>query len=185
MTEDVLAKLQGPIRQVFLDHKAQDHHGMCLLHNHFQIPEGQRLVEHGPISLPWDLGGEDKIVVPKFNGVIAPRSIRLFDCKLAPFEFIFTLKEPELSLGFLITAFRVIEDLKLHNVLRIRYFDKHDSQLSVKVTQGKANVVVPQGVLSDSNLIDAFWVFNLDGRRKVPLQRTILSTGRWCAPGKP
>ena len=108
MTEDAMAKLQGPIRQLFLDHKVQDHYGVCLLHNHFQISNGQRLVEHGPVSLPWDLGDENKNTVLKFDGVIAPRSIRLLNGKLAPFEFSFSLTEPKLNSEFLTEAFRTI-----------------------------------------------------------------------------
>ncbi|ELR08215.1 hypothetical protein VC83_08023 [Pseudogymnoascus destructans] len=161
MTEDVMAKLQGPIRQLFLDHEVQDHYGVCLLDNHFQIPNGQRLVEHGPVSLPWDLGDENKnTAVLKFDGVIAPRSIRLLDGKLAPFEFSFSLTEPQLNSEFLMEAFRTIQDLGLHGVFGVRYFDKHDTQLSVEITQGTANVMIPRGSLS--GLIDAFWVFNQD-----------------------
>jgi hypothetical protein len=162
MTEDAMGKLQGPIRQVFLDHGMQDYYGVCLLHNHFQIRDCQRLVEHGPISLAWDLGDENKITVPKFDGVIVPRSIRLLDGKLAPFEFSFSVAEPKLNVEFLTEALRTIQDLELHNVLGIRYFDKHDTQFSVEITQGNANVMVPRGPLSDADLIEAFWVFNLD-----------------------
>ena len=162
MTKDAVTKLQGPIRKVFLDHKVQSHYGICLLHNHFQITNSQRLVEHGLVSLPWDLGDEDKNTVPKFDGIIAPRSIRLLDGKLAPFEFSFSLRAPELNIRFLTEALRVIQDLGLHNVLGVRYFEKHDTQFSVEITQGNANVMVPRGALLDSQLIDAFWVFNQD-----------------------
>jgi len=133
-----------------------------VFYNHFQIPKSQRLVEHGLISLAWDLGDEDKIIVPKFDGVIVPRSIRLLDGKLAPFEFSFSLTEPKFNLHFLTEALCTIQDLGLHNVLGVRYFDKHDPQFSVEITQGNANVMVPRGPVSDSDLIDAFWVFNLD-----------------------
>jgi len=36
ITKDAMAKLQGRVWQVFLNHRMQDHHGVCLLHNHFQ-----------------------------------------------------------------------------------------------------------------------------------------------------
>jgi hypothetical protein len=65
-------------------------------------------------------------------------------------------------IGFLTEALRVIQDLGLHNVLGVRYFDKHDTQFSVEITQGNANIIVPRGALLDSQLIDAFWVFNQD-----------------------
>ncbi len=101
--------------------------------------------------------------MPKFDGIIAPRSIRLLNSKIALFEFSFSLTEPKLDIGFLTEALRVIQELGLHNVLGVRYFEKHDTQFSVKITQGNANVMVPRGALSDSQLIDAFWVFSKDG----------------------
>jgi hypothetical protein len=60
MTKDAIIKLQGRIRKVFLDHKVQSHYGICLLHDHFEIAKSRRLVEHGLVSLPRDLGDEDK-----------------------------------------------------------------------------------------------------------------------------
>ncbi|OAF59828.1 hypothetical protein VC83_03878 [Pseudogymnoascus destructans] len=104
------------------------------------------------------LGGRKQML--KFDGVIAPRSIRLLDGKLAPFEFSFSLTEPELNSEFLTEAFRTIQDLGLHGVFGVRYFDNHDTQLSVEIIQGNANVMIPRGSLS--GLIDAFWVFNQD-----------------------
>lgn len=114
-----MAKLQGPVRQVILDHRVQDHYGVCLPHNHFQIRDSQRLVEHGPISLAWDPGDKDKMIVPKFGEVNLPRSIRLLEGRLAPLEFSFSVAEPKLNIEFLTEALRTIQSLGLHNVLGV------------------------------------------------------------------
>jgi hypothetical protein len=100
--------------------------------------------------------------VPKFDGIITSRSIRLLNGKLAPFEFTFSLTEPKLNIRFLTEALRVIQDLGLHDVLGVQYFEEHNTQFSVEITQGNANVIVPREALLDSQLIDAFWVFNED-----------------------
>lgn len=160
MTEDAIAKLRGPIRQLFIDRGMQNHYGICLLHNHFQIGDDQRLVEHGHVSLPWNLD-DDNIIVSNLGGVIVPRSIRLFNGKPAPFEFVFVREEPKLDIGFVADALHAIQDLGLHDVLGVRYFDTYDPKYSVEITQGNANVMVPGGE-GLSGLLEAFWVFSLD-----------------------
>ncbi|KAH9212300.1 hypothetical protein DL95DRAFT_525165 [Leptodontidium sp. 2 PMI_412] len=135
LTPDVMDKLTGPIRKVFLDHKAVNNYGIILLRNHFQMPSHQRLVEHGPISIPWDMGNEDKNTVSTCARIISPGSIRLLDSKLAPFEFAFSLTEFELNEEFLEAAFRIIQDLGLDKIPGVRYFDTYDAELTVDHTR--------------------------------------------------
>jgi hypothetical protein len=48
MTEDVVAKPHGPVRDVFLRSKVHDRYGIRLNHNHFPMDTDKRLVEYEP-----------------------------------------------------------------------------------------------------------------------------------------
>lgn len=163
MTEDTMAKLHGPIRDVFLRNKVHDRYGICLNHSHFPMASDRRLVEHGPVSIPMEMGSSMENTTTTFNGIIHPRSIRLFGGKLAPYEFSFHSQKPQqLHHEFLSEAFSLIRDLGLHNHLGIRCFEEHDTRYPVEITQGNANVMVPLGAYPSSELIDAFWIFTED-----------------------
>lgn len=71
-----MRNLFGPVRDLFLEEKVQEIFGICLLHRHFPIKETQRLVEYHHSSSPWDAGDTTTTAVAKYEGYIAPRSIR-------------------------------------------------------------------------------------------------------------
>lgn len=50
----------------------------------------------------------------------------------------------------------------LENVLGVRSLDGYDPELSVEITEGKTNIMIPRGSVKDSELIEALWVFKSD-----------------------
>jgi hypothetical protein len=48
------AEAFGEIAKIFLEHRVQDRLGVILLHNHFSMEPGQKLVALGNAATPWD-----------------------------------------------------------------------------------------------------------------------------------
>ncbi|KAL4961394.1 uncharacterized protein BDV14DRAFT_203844 [Aspergillus stella-maris] len=122
----------------------------------------QRLVDFRNISTPWTVSENDDFVVPKYKGFIIPRTFRFFHGYLTPFEFDFSSSSPPRSDAdreFLQELSVLLHQYGLENVFGVRSLDRYDSDLSVEVTEGKANIMISRGSVKESELIEAFWVF--------------------------
>ncbi|EER24714.1 hypothetical protein D8B26_006899 [Coccidioides posadasii str. Silveira] len=156
--------LLGPIRELFLDSGIHEQYGVSLLHKHFPIETNQRLVDCRNISTPWTVENSNNSVVSKYEGFIIPRTFRFFNGILAPFEFDFSPcsshGDPDRELFDRISA--LLHQHGLENVLGVRSLDRYDPDLSVEITEGKTNIMIPRGSVKDSELIEALWVFSAD-----------------------
>lgn len=155
--------LLGPIRQLFLDSGMHERYGICLLHKHFTMDANQRLVDCRNISAPWTVKNCDS-VVPKYEGFIIPRTFRFFNGNLAPFEFDFSpcASHEDHDPEFFLKISALLHQHSLENVLGVRSLDRYDPDLSVEITEGKTNIMIPRGSVNDSELIEAVWVFSTD-----------------------
>ncbi|KAK9641238.1 hypothetical protein HCH54_008992 [Aspergillus fumigatus] len=159
--------LRSDIRDLFLRRGVHKRYGIALLHRHFPIATTQRLVDYRNVSAPWEADGNADRIVPKYQGAIVPRSYRLFRDSFMPYEFDFAEVEesshPALQgtrdAEFLTELSALLEQHGLEDVLGLRILDGRDSELSVEVTEGRANIMLPRRAFEPESLIEALWVF--------------------------
>ncbi|KAJ5677529.1 uncharacterized protein N7477_003162 [Penicillium maclennaniae] len=144
-----------------------ERYGISLLHKHFSMEANQRLVDYRNVSAPWTVNDKD-FMVPKYEGFIVPRTFRFFNGNLAPFEFGFSFSSfhGNYDLEFFERLSRLLHDHNLENMLGVRFLDTFDPKLSVEVTEGKTNLMIPRGSVQDFELIEAFWVFSTDDNQR-------------------
>ncbi|KAH7019807.1 hypothetical protein EDB80DRAFT_820410 [Ilyonectria destructans] len=157
--------ITGPIRDIFLRHKVNKIYGVALLHKHFQIQPTERLVDIRNVSSPWETGGDTDPVLKKYNGVIVPRSLRFLNGDLLPYEFDFSAEKSstESNAEFLQQLSAFFHQNGLDQVLGLRLLESRDPDVSVEVTEGTSNIMLPQGAVDTQQLIPAMWVFSTDG----------------------
>lgn len=145
-----------------------EHYGISLLHKHFPMEANQRLVDCRNISVPWTVNDRNESVVTKYEGLIVPRTFRFFKGYLAPFEFDFSLSPPhrDTECGFFGELSALLYQHGLENILGVRSLDRYDPELSVEITEGKTNIMIPKGSVRESELIEAFWVFGPDNLQR-------------------
>lgn len=140
-----------------------ERYGVSLLHKHFSMETNQRLVDLRNMSTPWTVNNSD-IVVPKYEGFIIPRTFRFFNGVWSPVEFDFSpcSSDGDSDHEFLVGISALLHQHGLDNVLGLRALDRYDPELSVEITEGKTNIMMPRGSVKDSELIEAVWVFSTD-----------------------
>ncbi|KAK2803796.1 hypothetical protein FQN51_003026 [Onygenales sp. PD_10] len=148
--------LLDPIGQLFLDSGMHGRYGVSLLHKHFSMETNQRLVDLQNLSTPW--------TVPKYEGFVIPRTFRFFNGIWSPVEFDYSpcTSDGDPDPAFLVGISALLRQHGLENVLGVRSLDRYDSELSVEITEGKTNIMMPRGSVKDSELIEAVWVFSTD-----------------------
>jgi len=162
-----MASIKSSIRNLFLKHGVYKELGISLLHKHFTIKPTERLVDFRNISAPWTIGDDDAndaIITHKHDGLILPRSFRLVDeGKLVPYEFDFSDTDwiPRFNPAFISELSDLLCASGLDQILGLRILDKRESELPVEITKGKMNIMIPRGVIPESELIEALWVFGL------------------------
>jgi hypothetical protein len=161
--ENALYHLRGPIRQLFLDHKIHERFGVALLHKHFSIDESERIVGYYHSSTAWKVDHQGHSA-PQYAGLIVPRSFRLYHGSIAPYEFGYSnsMVVPSLDHDFLKKAFEMFKQYGLDQTFGLRCIDKRVSDLSIEVTEGKTNIMLPRNSAPLSELIEALWVFGDD-----------------------
>jgi len=160
--DTIRARLTGPVRQFFLDHTAYKQYGIALLHKHFPINDAERLVEYRHSSTAWKVGHEQMDVVPQYEGLIAPRSFRLYKGAAVPYEFAYSKETPRLNGTFQNMALEMLKNLSLDHIFGLRCLDEYDPNLSIEITEGKTNIMLGRGSIPQSELIEALWVFGDD-----------------------
>jgi hypothetical protein len=103
-------------------------------------------------------------ITQKYGNLIVPRSVRLVQGKFMPYEFDLTNipDQPQISQEFLLELSTLLCHHGLDQILGLIVLDKHDSALTVEVTEGKMNIMVERGNVSEDELIQALWIFGKD-----------------------
>lgn len=161
--EDIIT---GPIRDLFLQHGVQDELGLALLHKHWDIQPHQRVVDIRNVSTPWETGKDTSLILSKYNGHIVPRSMRAWNEAWVPYEFEYSEKGSfditDHHTVFLekLSTFLLQHDLQ--QVLGIRLLESRDASVSVEVTEGQSNIMLPKEAVNEETLVSAMWVFGKD-----------------------
>ena len=156
--------LEGPIRQTFLDFDVQSKYGLALLHNHFPLKENQRLVDYHNTATAWSVDDDVSVVSPKYNGQVVPRAYMFENNDIIPYEFSFvpaTDIPVSTNTKFFNALNQTLTALGLEKLFGVRDLQDYDNGLSVEVTEGDANIMLPRSDLfASADLIEALWVFN-------------------------
>ncbi|KAK2777152.1 hypothetical protein FQN53_002353, partial [Emmonsiellopsis sp. PD_33] len=139
--------LLDPIGQLFLDSGMHERYGVSLLHQHFSMETNRRLVDLRNMSTPWTVNNSD-IVVPKYEGFVIPRTFRFFNGIWSPVEFDYSpcTSDGDPDQEFLEGISALLRQHGLDNVLGVRSLGRHDSELSVEITEGKTNIMMPRAI---------------------------------------
>jgi len=155
--------LEGPIRQIFLDFDVQSKYGLALLHNHFPLKANQRLVDYNNTATAWSVDDDVSAISPKYNGQVVPRAYMFENNDLIPYEFSFV---PAADIpvapdtGFFNALNQTLTTLGLEKLFGVRDLQDYDNALSVEVTEGDANIMLPRSdSFTPADLIEALWVF--------------------------
>lgn len=151
----------GAIRRLFIDYDVHEKYGLALLHKHFPIDVTERLVEYGSSATAWKIDSNEPFVALKYEGHVIPRSYRFMEKNAVPYEFAFTDKEcqAEVHSEFFQALRTLLHQIHLQNLFGVRLLDTHDPNLTLEVTEGRTNIMMPRGSVSDSALTEALWVF--------------------------
>ena len=81
-----------------------------------------------------------------------------------PYEFEFSSSEPSEipDADFLRELSDFLNRHDLEEVLGIRLLESRDPGISVEVTEGASNIMLPKGAVDEKSLIPAMWVFGVD-----------------------
>jgi len=58
--------------------------------------------------------------------------------------------------------FDMLCKLGLQETFGLRYLDEYDPELSLEITEGNANIMMPRGSVTDSSVIEALWFLVLE-----------------------
>ena len=127
-----------------------DMFAVVLLHRHFSMEFNEKLVEYGLVSSPWPVEADEHGVL---GGSILPRSWRVFNGELYPYEFRFvperdlaTTENPIFPTAFVKEFRQVLSELGLDNVLGIQLIDhsRDNSDIELmEVTFGRNSIMTP------------------------------------------
>jgi len=171
------------LRDIFEEHGVQSRLGLTLLHHHFEVSPGERVVEFGNISTPWPVPANGHI----FGGITVPRSWRFLDGELRAYEYCFniageeTYDTEEVPKGFIKQANAFLTDNGLADILGICTMVASDEGM-VEKTAGRVSIQVPiTGVKGDGvgglhNDIEAVWSFSCHRG----LESTTMKLARAC-----
>ncbi len=161
--EEAKKCLRGDIRQLFIDNDVHKLYGVTLLHKHFPIEKNQRLVEYNNSASVWNIE-QNTDMVEMYSGKIVPRTLRWFKGTAVPCEFGFVVGKEQIYGGqqtFVQRFFDLLNAKGLTQVYGLRCLDSFDADLSMEVTEGRTNIMLPQGSIPLSETIEAMWTFGL------------------------
>jgi len=153
------------LANIFTKHLVDGLLGVQLLHRHFQLSEGERLVDVGGASVPWiDLGSEG------LSSRILPVSWAFEGDSYHPYEFQFVppteeLQVPDIPEPFFVEFNDVLKAHNLQGVLGVRSLKKRGGKPEMEITNGRTNVTFDYDPTAAENetAIEASWAFANNG----------------------
>lgn len=164
--------IDGPLRKLFYEQGVQDKLGVRLLHRHFDMNPNERLVEVRKTSFPIEVDVTEEPVIPWHAGNIVPQVYRSMGSWLVPCEFAWEEGEGADAFDFDDQFARrfgeLLEEYGMQDLLGLcRRGPEDESHLSMEVTHGRVNVMVPQESIGAPEHVEAFWAYNEDGLEKA------------------
>ncbi|KIX10552.1 uncharacterized protein Z518_01635 [Rhinocladiella mackenziei CBS 650.93] len=157
------------LRVVFIKHRVYDHFGLSIIHRHYDLEPGERVVELENVATPWRVPDADKMSI--FGGHIVPKNWAYLDGLLHPFEFQYRPEatNPHPEVPCLTTAFvaELHHVLALHDLLGVyglallpENAQDETAPGRLEFTAGRANITIPfPDKLKDKTLQSTMYLF--------------------------
>lgn len=151
-------------RNVFNKFKVERELGLTLIHRHFDLLPGERLVEYENVATPWVMSE----VSPLLRGRIHAKRWAFVNDSLYPYEFNFSShpmdSEYEFNPEFLAAFSSVLREQNLETTLGLAHTPESTWRAGnaslVEFTAGRTSVLVPMTPeLENAFLTEAQWVF--------------------------
>ncbi|KAL9049616.1 MAG: hypothetical protein Q9162_007132 [Coniocarpon cinnabarinum] len=159
--------IYGSLKHLILKHNLEAKFGITLLHRHYDIEPHERVVQHGPVMWPWDIGTTQNQVTVALNGngYVKPRAWRFAGLDNVPFEYEYTAvdKDHELTdaeLDFLGEFAKEIHRLGLQDLLGIRDVQNLDKKHTLELTVNRCNVMVDPADKPRDSMTQTLWTFS-------------------------
>jgi hypothetical protein len=157
--------VDSQIARLFVEHGVQSQLGLTLLHKHFPVHSGEKIVNYGAVACPWDTN----TMTPEVSRDIRPSSWRFTErTALAPYEFEYImapsheniLQEEELQ-AFLGKLGIFLDQENLIHLLGVQVLDTVEGEPGLEFTADRANITLPLKVSGPDgdDGVDALWVF--------------------------
>jgi hypothetical protein len=150
------------IGKIFRDFGVHDQLALTLLHKHFHMEAGQKLVGMGNVAMPLDCRADPSETSANIHG----SSFRFVDGKVVPYEFSWDNAPPPHSdepiQGFVNAFRRVLSTHDLIDVLGFATLTGDLDTIGMEFTQGNCNITLPFDPHPASGSVEALWHFNSD-----------------------
>jgi len=158
--------------------------GLALLHKHFTVEEGERVVEFGHVSTPWPVPDDGRVA----GGYVVPRSWRFWDGSLEPYEFGFNhpgqeeYDDVDLPDDFVRQLQDFLTEANLLDVLGICAIGPAENVGRIEKNRGRVNFTVPAASPQDLDVRStpthspSVWSFDC----KVGLNDATIKLARAC-----
>jgi len=130
--------------------------GVQLLHNHFEINEGELLVNFGPIATPIKYDETNS----EFRSHLHPTSWAVKEGVAQPIEFTYfeANESPEVPGLDLVSGYsKALEAAGLTSTLGLSYFPAGSKSIGIECTEGRSNLILPFGAQGSIEAAPVAW----------------------------
>jgi len=163
--------------------------GLSLLHKHYSIVEGERVVEFGHVSTPWPVPADGRVA----GGYVVPRSWRFIDHKLEAYEFGFNHPgeesyDDDMPPNFVHDVETFLSENHLEDVLGICAIGTADLEGRIEKNRGRVNFTVPAQSPDEMDVnitpehSPSVWTFAGDCKAEMKNSTIQLARACWVCP---
>lgn len=134
--------IEGPLQALIRKYALGNTFAVSLVHRHFELKAGEKLVEFNSISTPWNV--DNKIL----GGIVEPTSWVSEGEEIRPYEFSFKPRttEPEGILNvhkaFVEAFFGLLIEYGLQGIVGLMRLPAAGFTGGLEVTQGRSNIIL-------------------------------------------
>ena len=140
------------VKPLITKYQLQSAFGVCLLHRHCDLEDGERMVEYNGVSVPWASGSADE---PAEGGIYPAAWLINDGAKLVPYEFALEPFRTKDAIDFDSDAVKsftndfaaALKDAALENVVGLCVYPQ-GFRGGLEITKGRANIVLSPGEVS-------------------------------------
>lgn len=163
------AAVDGVLKDIIFRYNVADDFAIRLLHRHFDVKDGEKVVHHGNVAMPWEIPSLPEAVRER----VVPSSFMTTSSGLFfPYEFTYgdskgTGRSPDELLalhGDFIRDFgAALQQLGLIDVLSLAVAALMPGGIGMETTEGRANITIPMeasDALGGDGHIETVWTFD-------------------------
>ncbi|KAI0137609.1 hypothetical protein F4776DRAFT_622711 [Hypoxylon sp. NC0597] len=176
------------IGNLFVEHEVQSILGLTLIHRHFSLNDGEKLVNYGAVAYPWDMSNATDEVAREIH----PSSWRFTGpSTLAPYEFEYIagpaspenpLDKPKVQ-AFLDRLGALFQEHNVAHLLGVQRLDTvTNTETGLEFTAERANITLPLKAAGPdgTNAVDALWIFDKDVPTAPTEARVVKACRKQC-----